>query len=220
VARPAGRARPGPDLGRPRTPARRPLGVQPGEKQLRENPAYFLIEYYTVLSWSRPPEEYLDRLTDPARAPDALQRDLLQRDHPDRETSRARLRALAEEAVNELLAQEERLRTEVEGPSLARLVDRSPLLEGPKGALLARYERMHDAAFHRAYKALLKGEVQHDREGSRAERSHQGRVDPGRADGIEALDQPVSVVARLHPCCVAGRAGMLTVRLAARPPCR
>jgi hypothetical protein len=38
------------------------------------------------------------------------------------------------------------------------------LLGGPDGALLARYERMHDTAFHRAYKALLKGEVQHEDE--------------------------------------------------------
>ena len=32
------------------------------------------------------------------------------------------------------------------------------MLTGPEGSLWLRYERMHEAAFHRAYKALLTGE--------------------------------------------------------------
>jgi hypothetical protein len=71
------------------------------------------------------------------------------------------LRQLAQNAIAELEALEDRLRVEVEGPSLAGLVHRSILLKGSEGALLARYERMHDTAYHRAYKALLQGEVQH-----------------------------------------------------------
>ena len=71
---------------------------------------------------------------------------------------------VTEQELAELKAIEERLRTEVEGPSRAGLVHRSLLLGGSEGALLARYERMHDTAFHRAYKALLKGEVQHEDE--------------------------------------------------------
>jgi hypothetical protein len=140
------------------------LGQRSETERLRENPLAFLVSYYNFLSWARPSEETLTWLTDAKRMPDALVRDLGRGNYPDRETSRAWLFALIDEAVAELSTLEERLRTEVEQPSVASLVERSLLLKGPDGALLARYERMHDLAFHRAYKTLLKGEVQHEDE--------------------------------------------------------
>jgi hypothetical protein len=96
--------------------------------------------------------------------PDWFKRSLNGGGPPHDADSRGVLRQLAQNAIAELEALEDRLRNEVEGPSRAGLVHRSILLEGPKGALLARYERMHDTAYHRSYKALLKGEVQHEDE--------------------------------------------------------
>ena len=65
---------------------------------------------------------------------------------------------MLDENLNALKERAERLRTKIEGPNRAEAGDRALLLMGPEGALFIRYEKMHDAAFHKAYKALLKGE--------------------------------------------------------------
>jgi hypothetical protein len=57
----------------------------------------------------------------------------------------------------ELREREGRLRREYDEPERAEAASRALVLEGPSGANLMRYERMHELAFHRAYGALLKG---------------------------------------------------------------
>jgi hypothetical protein len=140
------------------------LGVRSETEQLRAEPIAFLVNYYNLLSWARPSDATLAWLTDPKRMPDTLVRDLDTDNPPDRATSRAWIVTLVDQTIAELKAIEVRLRTEIELPSLEGLMARSSLLGGPEGALLARYERMHDLAYHRAYKALLKGELQHEDE--------------------------------------------------------
>jgi hypothetical protein len=167
------------------------LGERPETELLRENPLSFLVCFYTALSWAQPSKEWLTWLTDPARTPDTLARDLADGEYPDRVTSRGRLRAIVESEIAELTAAEGRLRAEIDGPSLAGLVDRSILLGGPEGALLARYERMHDTAFHRAYKALLKGEVRHEDEDATTPTPTPTAPDPVSANaegGVAVLD--------------------------------
>jgi hypothetical protein len=153
---------------------------------MRREPLSFLVSYYNALSWARPSEKLLEWLTDAERMPDALVRDLGRKSFPDRETSRAWLLARVDEAVAELEASEERVRVEVEGPTVASLIHRTSLLSGPAGALWARYERMHDLAFHRAYKALLKGEVQH--EDDVAPSAPAPTPAPVTPEGVEVLD--------------------------------
>ena len=94
---------------------------------------------------------------DPRNIPDTLQRPL-GKGYPTRERCMELLRATVEEELALLTAREERLRMMIEEPSRAGAAARALLLSGEDGALLIRYERMHDAAFHRAYKALLKDE--------------------------------------------------------------
>jgi hypothetical protein len=145
-----------------RDQAIRLLGDLPDAEKFRELPNAYFIAYYHLFSYERITPGAQDWLLDPKRMPDWFKRSLNGGGPPERDNSREVLRSVARDEIAELTAIEERLRTEVEGPSLAGLVHRSILLGGPEGALLARYERMHDTAFHRAYKALLKGEVQHE----------------------------------------------------------
>src|SRR4051812_6771955 len=55
--------------------------------------------------------------------------------------------------------------------------ERALLLEGPSGANLLRYERMHELAFHRAYGAFLKG---------RQEAAETGLLPGAPSEAIEA----------------------------------
>jgi hypothetical protein len=139
-------------------------GESPDPGQYRTSHMAYFLAYYSYFCRQHRSEERIDWLTDARRMPETFRRDLNGGGPPDDQASRGVLQMVIAEELAELEALEERLRTEVEGPSRAGLVHRSLLLEGPKGALLARYERMHDTAFHRSYKTLLKGEVQHEDE--------------------------------------------------------
>jgi hypothetical protein len=191
------------------------LGVRPEPEHLRDNPLAFLVYYYIFLSWAKPSEDLLAWLTDAARMPDQLVRDLGRGNYPDRETSRKWLYELVADAVVELDACAERLRVEVEGPSVASLTARSSLLGGPEGALLARYERMHDTAFHRSYKALLKGEVQHEDE---VAPSAPAAPSPSTADGgVEVLDITAAKPGAPNEATVAVATGVKADQNAAKP---
>jgi hypothetical protein len=139
-------------------------GDSPDPALYRTSEMAFFLTYYNFFSRQHRSESYERWLFDPKQMPDTFRRDLNGGGPPDDKASRGVIRMVTEQELAELKAIEERLRTEVEGPSRAGLEHRSLLLGGPEGALLARYERMHDTAFHRAYKALLKGELQHENE--------------------------------------------------------
>jgi hypothetical protein len=147
-----------------RDQAIRLLGARPDPENLYENVTAYFVRFHNVFSRREVSAEAADWITDPKRMPDTFRRSLPKDWEHDPKASQATLRQVVEDELTALLALEERLRTELEDPSRAGLVYRSLLLEGPKGALLARYERMHDAAYHRAYKTLLKGELQHEDE--------------------------------------------------------
>jgi hypothetical protein len=137
-------------------------GESPDPAHYRTSGMAFFLTYYNFFSRQHRSESYERWLFDPKQMPDTFCRDLNGGGPPDDKASRGVIRMVTEQELAELRAIEARLRSEVEGPSRAGLVHRSLLLGGPEGVLLARYERMHDTAFHRAYKALLKGEVQHE----------------------------------------------------------
>jgi hypothetical protein len=145
-----------------REQATRLCGELPDPAQYRTSHLAYYLAYYGYFCRQKWSEEYVLWLLDDKQMPDWFKRSLQGGGPPTDADSRSVLRQLAQNAIAELEAREDRLRTEVEGPSLAGLVHRSLLLAGPEGALLARYERMHDTAYHRAYKALLKGEVEHE----------------------------------------------------------
>jgi hypothetical protein len=145
-----------------REQATRLLGELPDPAQYRTSDWSFFLAYYGYFCRQNRSEDYVDWLFDAKQMPDWFKRSLEGGGPPTDSNSRSVLRKIAQNEIDELKALEARLRTEVEGPSLAGLVHRSILLGGQEGALLARYERMHDLAFHRSYKALLKGEVQHE----------------------------------------------------------
>jgi hypothetical protein len=56
-----------------------------------------------------------------------------------------------------LREREARLSREFDEPERAEAASRALVLDGPDGANLLRYERMHDLSFHRAYGAFVKG---------------------------------------------------------------
>jgi hypothetical protein len=147
-----------------REQATRLFGELPDPAQYRTSDWSFFLAYYGYFCRQHRSEDYVDWLFDPKQMPDWFKRSLEGGGPPTDANSRSVLRKIAQNEIEALTAIEARLRTEVEGPSLAGLVHRSILLKGPEGALLARYERMHDTAFHRSYKALMQGEVQHEDE--------------------------------------------------------
>jgi hypothetical protein len=147
-----------------REQATRLCGELPDPAQYRTSDMAYYLAYYGYFCRQKWAEEYVLWLLDDKQMPDWFKRSLQGGGPPDDVSSRTVLRKIAQDAIAALTVIEDRLRVEVEGPSLAGLVHRSILLKGSEGALLARYERMHDTAYHRSYKALLQGEVQHEDE--------------------------------------------------------
>jgi hypothetical protein len=139
-------------------------GESPDPAQYRTSHMAYFLAYYAYFCRQHRSEETIAWLTDSKRMPDTFRRDLNGGGPPDDKASRGVLQMIVAEELAALRATEARLRSEVEGPRRASLVHRSWLLEGPRGALLARYERMHDTAYHRAYTTLMKGELQHEDE--------------------------------------------------------
>jgi hypothetical protein len=118
----------------------------------------FWFHFVNLAAHPDPPEGRLAWFLDHQPVHATCGRRLVACDPTDREASVRELRALVAGQLEELRGREERLRREIEGPGRAEAGDRALLLMGPEGALWLRYERMHDAMFHRAYKALLAGE--------------------------------------------------------------
>ena len=115
------------------------------------------LNLFNTLAQEAPNEAAIAWSRDPRNAPESL-RETLAFGLPSREDSIDALRAILDENLDALKEREESLRTKIEEPNRAGAADSAVLLMGPEGALFIRYEKMHDAAFHRAYKALLKGE--------------------------------------------------------------
>jgi hypothetical protein len=170
-----------------RDTAIRLLGYSPDPTTFPENPVAFRVRYYSLLNRDNPNPEQLAWLTGPKIMPDTIARFLAQEGHVGKEDSRAWLRGVVAQELEELQEIKARLELEVEGPSRASLVHRSWLLEGPKGALLARYERMHEAAYGRNYKLVLTGEVQHEDEVAPIA-PLPAAVPPHLVDGVSVLE--------------------------------
>ena len=132
------------------------MGKRPD--MLRIDPEVYELRLFNLLAQEAPNEGEIAWIRDPKQVPESLHFSLTF-GLPSREDSIDALRALLDQNLGELKAREERLRTKIEEPNRAGAGDRALLLMGPEGALFIRYEKMHDAAFHKAYKALLKGEA-------------------------------------------------------------
>jgi hypothetical protein len=118
----------------------------------------FWFQFVNLSAHPSPPEGRLEWFLDNQRMHGTSGRLLIDCDPTDHEESVKELRAIVESQLQGLRGREERLRLGIEEPGRAEAGDRALLLTGPEGSLWLRYERMHDAAFHRAYKSLLKGE--------------------------------------------------------------
>jgi hypothetical protein len=180
------------DAGLPWTPSERDqairlLGERPEPETFPDHPIAYRVRYYSFFNRDNPSEEHLAWLTSPKVMPDVFARYVEQCGHADKQCSREWLCAVVEEELAELREIAARLEAEVEGPSRASLVHRSWLLEGPKGALLARYERMHDTSYARYYKLVKAGEVQHE-DDIAAIAPRPAPVPPHLVDGVSVLD--------------------------------
>jgi hypothetical protein len=103
---------------------------------------------------------------------------------PTPQQSQEWLRKTVATELATLRALEERLRTEFEQPARAAAVEKAMLLKPADMALWLRYERMHDAMFHRAYNALER------REAPRPEVEPIPEMEPQRED--KAVSSPAS----------------------------
>jgi len=90
----------------------------------------------------------------------------------ERARGREWLRGVIAGHLSALRAREPGLRLGSDEPSRAAAVELALVPEGAAGANWLRYERMHELAFHRAYKALVGG-------------AREGRRDGGRPRGAE-----------------------------------
>jgi hypothetical protein len=134
------------------------LGQRPGITSAHEDESAYLVRYYTLFSRQSPCATMAAALTDPRHMPDTLHREIDGIRRPVVEACRESLRLMMAEEVKALTALEKELRREIEEPSRAEAEERAEMLNGPDGVLLARYVRMHDAMYNRAYKALTQGE--------------------------------------------------------------
>jgi hypothetical protein len=151
----AKRAKDGLWCGADRDEVIRLCGFRP--ERLKECPEAFLIRLYNLLAQPHPNEKALEWLFRPERLPDAIGAMYNLEFLPERASCMESLREMVAEERERLRAREERLRVKIDEPDRAEAAERALLLEGPEAALLLRYERAHESAFHRAYGALLKG---------------------------------------------------------------
>jgi hypothetical protein len=133
------------------------LGHGPENKHIKDDENAFLVRFYVLFAHDKPMPSMVDYLTDPKTMPDTLTRKL-DGWRPDAESCRDGLRFLVAREVEKLRALEERLRVEIEEPSRAGAEERASALRGPDGVLRARYVRMHDSMYNRAYKELKQAE--------------------------------------------------------------
>jgi hypothetical protein len=139
-----------------RQDATRLFGHRPEEH--KKDPLAFQLRYLNILSHGRPNEQTLAELRDRSCMPDTLH-GLLAQDVPTPQESREQLRKLVADELTQVRAEEARLRAELEEPALAAAVDKMSMLSGDDLGKWLRYERMHDAMFHKAYNALERGEA-------------------------------------------------------------
>ena len=118
-------------------------------------PLAYLVRYFNLYSHAHPNPELAAFLDDPKRIPPSL-RGTFGAARPEVSESRAALRELVLNEVEALESRRTRLQALADADR-AGATDRAVLLGGAEGALLLRYEKMHDGIFHRAYSALLKG---------------------------------------------------------------
>ena len=155
-------------------------------------PLAYLVRYYNLFSLVNPNPELIAYLLDPKRIPAQL-RGALAATHPNAAESRVALRELVELEIEALQSRLARLEVLADADR-AGTADRAVLLGGVEGALLLRYEKMHDGIFHRAYSALLKGRKEREREeGESASLAVVAPVAP--IEPKPAVAVPVAVVA-------------------------
>ena len=131
------------------------LGKRPD--LFRSDTETYWFRLLNLLAREQPNPDELAWLLEPKQRPEAA-RGAATPQLPPRAFCVQDLREVLEENLAALRAREERLRAKIEEPNRAEAGDRALLLTGPEGALFIRYEKMHDAAFHKAYKTLVKGE--------------------------------------------------------------
>ena len=173
------------------------LGKRP--ETFRLDTDVYELNLFNTLAHEAPNEAAVAWSRDPRNAPESL-RETLAFGLPSREDSIDALRAILDENLDALKEREERLRTNIEEPNRAGAADSAVLLMGPEGALFIRYEKMHDAAFHRAYKALLKGEETiAPKEAKPAAPEPAEAPNEAEPDGDEAPDEAISRAIEAKP---------------------
>ena len=142
----------------------------------------YLVCYYNLFTLSAPNPEAIAVLLDPKRVPPCL-RGTFGPTRPTPDECRATLRELVALEVEDLETRLARLEP-LDAADRAGAAVRALQLDGPEGALLLRYERMHDSSFHRAYAALLQGRKERARD---------------EADRTDAVDPPPVAAPALGP---------------------
>jgi len=118
---------------------------------------------------------------------------------PTPQKSQEWLRETAAAELATLRGLEARLRTEFEQPARAAAVEKAMLLKPQDMALWLRYERMHNAMFHRAYNALERREARRPEvepiPETEPQREDKSVSSPASESGIEAAAAPSTVSA-------------------------
>jgi len=125
----------------------------------------YLTFMYSYISQKNHHKKYLKLLLSKFRIPDTLRARGRASWMPKAEDCKAWLEALAHAQLDELRKREEYLRTTMEEPSRAEAMLRAMVPAGKPGQDLARYDRMQESSFHKAYEALRKGRLELARTG-------------------------------------------------------
>ena len=131
------------------------MGLVPDD--IRTNEDVFWWSMVNIRAMRHPGESSLAFLDDPANIPSGLFYLRLE-GYPSHDDCVRSLRELVEGELAVLVDREAHLRETIEEPGRAGAPALAKVPTDEKGALLLRYARMNDTEFHRACKALLKGE--------------------------------------------------------------
>jgi hypothetical protein len=179
--------------------ATRILGYRPDDKA--DAQVYYLW-YYTLASRTPRNEAMSELLADRKRMPDTLRNWFRKEGAPTPEESQDQVGTILKRELAALRALEKQLRTEVEEPARAAAGEKAMVLAPDEMALWLRYERMHDAMFHRSYGALERKESA----GSELEHGPSAEPDPG-PDSVDAAPPPGAIEALVEEAAAASAAG-------------
>ena len=119
----------------------------------------YTLWYYNTAAHAPRTEWAVAHLADRSRMPDTLWKSFHPEGAPTPEAAQDELGLILKKPLDALKRLESQLKTEVEEPARAAAMEKAMLLAPAELALWLRYERMHDAMFHRSYGALERKEA-------------------------------------------------------------